>query len=208
MKIWALTLHTSVGCISLRMPAGPHFVTQPILLSENILMFDINHQQNTRRSDQIGDKNDNANYAPSYHMEGLPMAQVAIFKEIFDQVRVGPWIVLFLSQNVTTSHIIFTILLNIHIVLENDNTVLIKGLKRVVNVKFSRNTHHRKTSYDRLKSREMHFSNERGKILLKRSFRWVINIHEHIKDITMPLIIHYYLLRAFRTLHKSFHAKS
>ena len=31
-----LTLHTSVSCISLRMPAGPHFVTQPILLSENI----------------------------------------------------------------------------------------------------------------------------------------------------------------------------
>ena len=25
-----------VGCISSRMPAGPHFVTQPILLSENI----------------------------------------------------------------------------------------------------------------------------------------------------------------------------
>ena len=31
-----LTLHTSVSCISSRMPAGPHFVTQPILLSENI----------------------------------------------------------------------------------------------------------------------------------------------------------------------------
>ena len=31
-----VSLHTSVGCISLRMPAGPHFVTQPILLSENI----------------------------------------------------------------------------------------------------------------------------------------------------------------------------
>ena len=29
---------------------------------------------------------------------------------------------------------------NIHIVLENDNTVLIKGLKKVVNVKFSRET--------------------------------------------------------------------
>ena len=28
-----LALHTSVGCTS-RMPAGPHFVTQPILLSE------------------------------------------------------------------------------------------------------------------------------------------------------------------------------
>ena len=52
-----------------RMPAGPHFVTQPILLSENILIFDINHQQNTRRSDQIETiRNDNANYAPSYHM--------------------------------------------------------------------------------------------------------------------------------------------
>ena len=30
-----LALHTSVGCISLQIP-GPHFVTQPILLSENI----------------------------------------------------------------------------------------------------------------------------------------------------------------------------
>ena len=48
-----LVLHTSVGCISSRMPAGPHFVTQPILLSENIPIFDINHQQNIRRSDQI-----------------------------------------------------------------------------------------------------------------------------------------------------------
>ena len=53
-KIWALTLHTSVGCISSRMPAGPHFVTQPILLSENIPnIWHVNHQQNTRRSDQI-----------------------------------------------------------------------------------------------------------------------------------------------------------
>ena len=43
-----LALHTSVGCISSRMPAGLHFVTQPILLSENILIFDINHQQNTQ----------------------------------------------------------------------------------------------------------------------------------------------------------------
>ena len=31
----------------------------------------------------------------------------------------------------------------------------------------------------------------------------VTNIHEHKKDITIPLIIHYYLPRAFRTLHKS-----
>ena len=27
----------------------------------------------------------------------------------------------------------------------------------------------------------------------------------NIKDITIPLMINYYLLRAFRTLHKSFH---
>ena len=82
-----IAIHLSVVFPS-RMPAGPHFVTQPILLSENILIFDINHQQNTRRSDQqIETIRGCANYAPSYHMEGLPMAQVAIFKEIFDQVR-------------------------------------------------------------------------------------------------------------------------
>ena len=71
------------------MPAGPHFVTQPILLSENIP--NIWHKSSTKHK-EVGiadwnDKNDNANYAPSYHMEGLQMAQVAIFKEIFDQVR-------------------------------------------------------------------------------------------------------------------------
>ena len=93
---------------------------------------------------------------------------------------------------------------NIHIVLENDNTVLIKGLKKVVNVKFSRNTHLIETSYDRLKSREITFQQYR-KIFAKAGvFRWVTNIHMNIKDITIPLIIHYYLLRAFRTLHKSF----
>ena len=32
-----------------------------------------------------------------------------------------------------------------------------------------------------------------------------LQISMNIKDITIPLIIHYYLLRAFRTLHKSFH---
>ena len=59
-------------------------------------------------------------------------------------------------------YIIFTIYTdNIHIVLENDNTVLkIKGLKKVVNVKFSRNTHLIETSYDRFRNQEKsHFSN-------------------------------------------------
>ena len=65
-------------------------------------------------------------------------------------------------------------------------------------------THLIETSYDRLKSREITFNIR--KILLKQEFSdRFTNIHEH-KDITIPLIIHYYLLRAFRTLHKSFRA--
>ena len=67
-----LALHTSVGCILSRMPAGPHFVTQPILLSENIP--NIWHKSSTKHKEvrpDWNDKNDNANYAPSYHMEGF-----------------------------------------------------------------------------------------------------------------------------------------
>ena len=94
------------------------------------------------------------------------MAQVAIFKEIFDQVRYDLDCELFYSElkrhNV---YIIFTIRNtdNIHIVLENDNTVLIKGLKKVVNVKFSRNTHLIETSYDRLEIKRNHILAIQGK---------------------------------------------
>ena len=63
------------------------------------------------------------------------------------------------------------------------------------------------TSYDRLKSREIFISSNTGKSL-KQEFSDGLQISMNIKDITIPLIIHYYLLRAFRTLHKSFHAKS
>ena len=57
---------------------------------------------------------------------------------------------------------------NIHIVLENDNTVLIKRTKKVVNV--SKNTHLIETSYDKSWNQEKsHFSNT-GKILLKQEF--------------------------------------
>ena len=73
------------------------------------------------------------------------MAQVAIFKEIFDQVRkdldrVNCFILQLKRHNV--SHYIYYLATdNIYIVLGNDNTKkLIKGLKKVVNVKFSRNT--------------------------------------------------------------------
>ena len=137
------------------------------------------------------------------------MAQVAIFKEIFDQVRKDLDCELFYSElkRHNVSHYIYYLATdNIHIVLENDNTVLIKGLKKVVNVKFSRNTHLIETSYDRLKSREITFQLNTGKILLKQEFSDGLQISMNIKDITIPLIIHYYLLRAFRTLHKSFHA--
>ena len=63
----------------------------------------------------------------------LPMAQVAIFKEIFDQVRKDLDCKLFdltkLSQCLTLYLPFHTD--NIHTMLENDNTVLIKGFKKV-----------------------------------------------------------------------------
>ena len=72
---------------------------------------------------------------------------------------------------------------------------------------FLRNTHLIETSYDRLKSREITFQQYREN-LAKAGVLMILQISMNIKDITIPLIIHYYLLRAFRTLHKSFHAKS
>ena len=94
------------------------------------------------------------------------MAQVAIFKEIFDQVRKDLDCELFYSElkRHNVSHYIYYLATdNIHIVLENDNTVLIKGLKKVVNVKFSRNTHLIETSYDRLEIKRNHISAIQGK---------------------------------------------
>ena len=56
------------------------------------------------------------------------MAQVAIFKEIFDQVRKDLDCELFYSELChNVSHYIYYLATDtIHIVLENDNTVLIK----------------------------------------------------------------------------------
>ena len=59
--------------------------------------------------------------------------------------------------------------------LENDNTVLIKGLKKVVNVKFSRNTHLIKRP-GKLKSKSLIYRENLAKAGV---FRWVTNIHEH-----------------------------
>ena len=72
----------------------------------------------------------------------LPMAQVAIFKEIFDQVRKDLDCELFYSElkRHNVSHYIYYLATdNIHIVLENDHSIN-KGLKKVVNVKFSKET--------------------------------------------------------------------
>ena len=104
-------------------------------------------------------------------MEGFTNG-LGYFEEIFDQVRKDLDRELFYSElkRHNVSHYIYYLATdNIHIVLENDNTVLIKGLKKVVNVKFSRNTHLIGTSYDRLNQEKSHFSNT-GKILPKQEF--------------------------------------
>ena len=71
------------------------------------------------------------------------MAQVAIFKEIFDQVRKDLDCELFgpeLKRHNVSHYIYYLATDNIHIVLENDNTVLIKGLKKVVKMLNSQET--------------------------------------------------------------------
>ena len=65
-------------------------------------------------------------------MEGLPMAQVAIFKNVRSSAkRFRLWIVYSELKRHNVSYIYYLATDNIHIVLENDNTVLIKGLKRL-----------------------------------------------------------------------------
>ena len=60
---------------------------------------------------------------------------------------------------------------NIHIML-NDNTVLIKGLKKEV-VNSPEATHLIETSYDRLKSREITFQQYRENLAKAGVFRWL-----------------------------------
>ena len=167
MKIWARWpyIHLSVVFPS-RMPAGPHFVTQPILLSENIPnIWHKSSTKNTRRSNSDwNDKNDNANYAPSlshgrfYQWLRLPfLKKYSIMRKDLDCE-------LFYSGS--KRHNVSLYLLSSHggiyIVLENDNNVLIKGLKKVAIKKFLRNTYLIETSYDRLTKRN-HISAIQGK---------------------------------------------
>ena len=66
-------------------------------------------------------------------MEGFTNGSGCHFKEIFDQVRKDlDWIVSSELKRHSVSHYIYYLATdNIHIVLENDNTVLIKDLKRL-----------------------------------------------------------------------------
>ncbi|HCP3843133.1 TPA: DUF1398 family protein, partial [Escherichia coli] len=67
---------------------------------------------------------------------------------------------------------------NVHIVLKNDNTVLLKGLKNIVSVKFSKDRHLIETTSNKLKSREITFQEYRRNLAKAGVFRWVTNIHE------------------------------
>ena len=104
------------------MPAGPRFITQPIL-SRNIP--NIWHKSSTKhkevRPDWNDKENDNANYTrPRIPWKVLPMARVAIFKEIFDQVRKDLDCELFYSElkRHSVSHYIYYLATdNIHIVI-------------------------------------------------------------------------------------------
>ena len=81
------------------------------------------------------DKNDNANYAPSYHMEGLTNGSGLPFLKKYSIKWKDLDCKLFYSElkRHNVSHYIYYLATdNIHIVLENDNTVLIKkDLKRL-----------------------------------------------------------------------------
>lgn len=73
MKIWACWLYIYLLVVFFfRMLAGSHFVMQLILLSENIsnIWYKLLIKYKEVRLDW-NDKNDNANYALLYYMEGF-----------------------------------------------------------------------------------------------------------------------------------------
>lgn len=110
------------------------------------------------------------------------MDQALIFKQIFEQVRKDlncHWFYSELKRYNVSHYIYYLATDNIHIVLKDDSTVLIKGLKKVVSVNFSRNKHLIETSFNKLKSREITFQEYRESLAKAGVFRWVTNIHEH-----------------------------
>ena len=70
---------------------------------------------------------------PSYHMEGFTNGSSCIFKETLDQWKDLDCELFYseLKRHNVSHYIYYLATDNIHIVLENDNTVLIKDLKRL-----------------------------------------------------------------------------
>ena len=104
-----LAIHTSVGCISLQNASRTALCCMTILLSENIP--NIWHKSSTKHKEvrpDWNDKNDNANYAPSYHMEVYQWLRFAIFSIRSSAKRFRLWIVLFWTKT-SQRLIIFTI---------------------------------------------------------------------------------------------------
>ena len=94
-----LALHTSVGCISLQNASRTALCYKPHI-SENIPNIWYNHQQH-KEADQIETMCDQIMQTtrPRITWKVLPMAQVAIFKEISDHMkRFRLWIVLFWTK--------------------------------------------------------------------------------------------------------------
>ena len=115
MKIWARCTHIHLSVVPSRMPAGPHFVTQPILLSENIP--NIWHKSSTKHKEvrpDWNDKNDNANYSALITWKGFTNGSVAILKKYSIKCeRFRLWIVLFWTK---TSQRLTLYLLSIQII--------------------------------------------------------------------------------------------
>ncbi len=100
------------------------------------------------------------------------MDQVVIFKQIFDKVRNDlnyQWFYSELKRHNVSHYIYYLATENVHIVLKNDNTVLLKGLKNIVSVKFSKDRHLIETTSNKLKSQRSHFRNTE-ETLLKQEF--------------------------------------
>ena len=106
------------------MPAGPHFVTQPILLWN---IPNIWHKSSTKHKEvrpDWNDKNDNANYALLYHMEGFTNGSGCHLKKYSIKCEKISDCELFYSElkRHNVSHYIYYLATdNIHIVLENDS---------------------------------------------------------------------------------------
>ncbi|MGL4128005.1 DUF1398 family protein, partial [Escherichia coli] len=104
------------------------------------------------------------------------MAQVAIFKQIFDKVRNNlnyHWFYSELKRHNVSHYIYYLATENIHLVLENDNTVLIKGQSKVVNVRFSKNKCLIEATLKGFKSGELSFYEYRKKLATAGVFRWI-----------------------------------